>query len=267
MKALLKNNSILKIVFALFLLSALLLFFNFFYNQDKGILASEEDLSHRELDCGEEIPVGEAMEKTTQLAEDLIQEFDSIYANVYYQIKAAEEMIELANKCDITVCEPIDCGSYTVTKCDTACDDEGDCTTSCWTEIYCYAPSNCTSVWNGWACPQNDIKNEFEKVLSAYNSIKNSKENIFGLIDGKSIKNIEDDLYLSRGEFNKCYISPADWAKIEKGELLGKVLLNCPLVMKGDFSRQTKTTEKVNDKEVPVCTSIHNWFCCSEILY
>ncbi|GAH19451.1 unnamed protein product, partial [marine sediment metagenome] len=55
----------------------------------------------------------------------------------------------------------------------------------------------------------------------------------------------------------------ADWIKVAKGEIAAKVLLNCETVQRQGLSHETKTTEEIGGKKVPICTSLHNWFCCT----
>lgn len=294
----------LKTIFILFLFISVFVFTNLLYNQ-KNVLADDEMFAG-ELDCGKEIPLGEAMEKSHELLDSLIQELESIYANAFSQIKAAEEMINLANQCDLSACQPVNCGSYQTSYACPPClvlRDPNDPIMGClqWSTCYsqnCHNPSPC----EGKVCPEQEIQSEFNKAESAYNSIQNSRNNIFNLIDGNNeflCDKLNEDirgatrcsqacllnpgaegcpkintrevirrkLYLSRNEFDKCYVPPVDWAKILRGELSGKMLFPCPSVVQeeGGLSYYTKTTKKKNnkdDKEIFLCTNNHNWFCC-----
>ncbi len=286
--------------------------FGFAYNLNKGILASEEDSEEEEIEyellkCGREIPVGEAMEKTGELLEEIIIEFERIKTNSYNLIRAQQEMEELAKKCSMKNCTPV-------------CEE---------VPIY--------DVWGGEPlyyqclrqpcegdpCDKEEIEKSFSEITNLSEEIQAAKEKLYKLIyesveplcieenedirtTGEKIrcaanpacweltretllsllpedfpedflekiglcpsitvqKAISRKLDLSRAEFDKCYLSPEDIEKVFLGEKTGKYLLSCQRVEKENHPRYTKTTEKVDDKEIAVCTSPYNWFCCLDV--
>lgn len=267
---------------ALFLLFFTSLFFlaGLFYNQNKGILAVEETEKEKKggLLCGKEIPNGEAMEKTGELLIALMKELSTIDGKAYEQIRQTEEMIESVRECDVKICEP-------------RCEKVEKAT---WLGVhdYYYCKAHPCS---GQICPQEEIDAKFEEINQTYKLLEESKDKIIELIDGKTeslcdkinedIRTwteegqctsqsafppeitkkevIERKLNKAREEFNKCYIPAADWIKVAKGEIAGKVLLNCETVLLQNLPRETKTFEKIEGQEIPICTSLHNWFCCT----
>jgi len=116
-----RNKLIQKIIITLFFLFFLFFSANFFYNQNRAILAEEEEeieIDYGKVKCGREIPVGEAMEKTEELLEKIIKEVEKIEGNSYLLIKAQKEMEELAKNCTmencIAKCEAIAMGGETI---------------------------------------------------------------------------------------------------------------------------------------------------------
>jgi len=269
-----KKNLILKTFLFLFLFSLLFFPINFFYNKNKASLAAEEEeekeVEYEKLKCGREIPVGEAMEKTGRLLEEIIKEFEIIETNSYYLIEKQKEMEELAKKCSLKNCQ--------------------SAKATCEIRInflnlpYCFEEAKeCL----GEPCEKEKIEELFVKITNFNEEIQKAKDEIDRLIyeetESLCAKENEDigtwwekfqcknitikeaigrKLDLSRSEFDKCYIPPADWEKVTRGERIVKILWNCDTVMDRDLPRYTKTIEKVDDKEIPVCTSFHNWFCC-----
>lgn len=276
----LKNKLVQKIVLSLLFFASLLFFSNLFYNQNKGILAAEEakEEERRGLLCGKEIPNGEAMEKTGELLIALMEELSTIDGKAYEQIRQTEEMIESVRECDVKVCEP-------------RCEKVEKAT---WLGVhdYYYCKAHPCS---GQICPQEEIDAKFEEINQTYKLLEESKDKIIELIDGETeslcVKINEDirtwteegqctsqsafppeitkkevierKLNKAREEFDKCYIPAADWIKVAKGEIAAKVLLNCETVQRQGLSHETKTTEEIGGKKVPICTSLHNWFCCT----
>lgn len=171
-----------------------------------------------------------------------------------------------------------------------------------YTDTHCYSPQVCTSPWNYQtyyrACPQAEIEDEFTEIEEFYRKIQTSKKEIWALIDGtdgevdrreslcekvnedirtptdnlgclegvnpkiKKTEVIARKLNKARAEFDQCYIPPADWEKMTRGEISGKVLMSCEMVMGQNLPRETKTIKDVEGKQIPVCTSLHNYFCC-----
>lgn len=272
--------------------------FGFAYNQNrtlhlsingesKEILAQEDEEEEEKgrLLCGKEIPVGEAMEKTGELLEEIVRELEKIEANSYYLIETQKKMEELAALCSMENCTP-KCEAIIIEGATVAC---------------------ISKPCQGQPCPEKEkIEELFEKITRLNEEIQEVKDKLYRLIyesveplcieknedirtPGEKIrcaanlfcweltretllsflpedflekinlcpsitvqKAIGRKLNLSRGEFEKCYVPAAELEKV------GKILLNCDTVMSQNLPRETKTEEK----GIPVCTSLHNWFCC-----
>jgi len=247
-----------KIITILFLFFILFFFTNLFYNHNKGILASEEEEEEKgRLLCGKEIPVGEAMEKTGELLEKIVGELEKIDINSYYLIKTQREMEELAEKCDVKkYCTP-ECKTVTIR------DVIVDCIADKCQGDPCPGKKEIDKLFNEIIAYNNQIqeaKDKIHKLIYEETESLCTKEN--GDISTKWEKSqcisitiqeaIRRKLNLSRGEFNKCYVPAAELEKVRK------LLLNCDTVMSQNLPRETKTEEK----GIPVCTSLHNWFCC-----
>ncbi|XOB42034.1 MAG: hypothetical protein ACKKMS_01520 [Candidatus Nealsonbacteria bacterium] len=288
-----KKNLILKTFLLLFLFISLFLFSNFFYNQSKGILAVEETEEVEEAEeeekgrllCGKEIPVGEAMEKTGELLEEITRELEKIESNSYFLIKTQEDMEELAKNCTMENCTP-KCEAITIKGATVACIHKPCQGDPCeerekieklfekitrlnkeiqegkdkiYKLIYKSVEPLCIEG-------NEDIRTPGEKILCATNPAcwELTRETLLSLLPEDFLekiglcpsitvqKAISRKLNLSRGEFEKCYVPAAELEKI------GKILLNCDTVMSQNLPRETKTEEK----GIPVCTSLHNWFCC-----
>jgi len=178
------------------------------------------------------------------------------------------------------------------------CNIENPCTGGSSTIQRCEAKS-CAIPAGGTGCPISEIENKFSEVDEAYNLVKEVKDEIVGLVDGKKeslcdkinedirtgsekllcigcpiFKNplcpkiskkevIERKLSKTREEFDKCYIPPSDWEDVTAGRKAGKLLQSCEVVEGENLPRQTKTIKEIGGEKFPVCTSLHNWFCCT----
>lgn len=260
----LKNKLVQKIVLSLLFFASLLFFSNLSYNQTREILALEEEEAPTGLLCGKEIPNGEAIERTGELLIALMEELITINVESYEEIVKTEKMIEFVRECDT-----------------------GECKSHCKTEIF-YGAYCIPEPCSGQMCPQDEIDAKFEEIDQTYKLLEESKDKIIELIDGETEslcdkinediitpgeriscpqvtkkEVIERKLNKAREEFDKCYIPAADWIKVAKGEIAAKVLLNCETVQRQGLSHETKTTEEIRGEKVPICTSLHNWFCCT----
>ena len=197
-----KKKLILKTSLLLFLFIAISLFSNFFYNLNRGILASnneeeEIEIDYEKLKCGREIPVGEAMEKTWEFLEEIIRELERIEANSYYLIKTQEEMEELAKKCSMENCTP-------------ACEE---------VPIY--------DVWGGEPlyyqclrqpckgdpCDKEKIEELFSEITNFNEEIQAAKEKLDKLIY-KSVEPLctkENEDIRTLGEKIRCVANPFCW--------------------------------------------------------
>ena len=298
-----KKNLILKTAFLLFLFIAIFLFSNFFYNLNRSILASNDEeeeieIDYEKLKCGREIPVGEAMEKTGELLEAIVRELERIETNSYYLIKTQEDMEELAAlcsmencipKCEIVVIKDIVVGCI-ANKC------EGDpCDKKKIEGLFIKITNFNEEIQESKDKIHKLISEKVEPLCITENEdirtdVENARclfdlscrewvrENILSLIPDLFSelidtcptitvqKAIARKLNLSRGEFDKCYIPYEDEyiEKIFQGEKTGKYLLSCQIVIKENWPRYTKTEIEVEGKKIPVWTSPHNWFCCTD---
>jgi len=299
-----KKNLILKTALLLFLFISIFFSLNFFYNLNKGILASEEgeveEVEYEKLKCGREIPVGEAMEKTGEFLEEIIRDLEKIETNSYFLIEAQKEMEELAKKCSIKNCTP-KCEFFIIDNVELpvciskSC--QGDPCPEKEKEKIEKLFSNITNFNEEIQEAKDKIyKLIYEKVeplcIKENEDIRTTGEKIqcanpacweltqeillslsledflekIGLCPTITIQEaIGRKLNLSRGEFDKCYVSSEDIEKIFRGEKTGKYLLNCPIVSKEDYPRYTKTDVEIDEEKIPVCTSLHNWFCCFDV--
>ncbi|MFA4843251.1 MAG: hypothetical protein WC658_05420, partial [Candidatus Omnitrophota bacterium] len=83
------------------------------YNQVKEVRAQDEpEVPEHQITCGKEIPNGEAFDRTAALSYELSCAFNGFDAAVNRQIEAARQLVTLANQCNISRCQPVDCGSH-----------------------------------------------------------------------------------------------------------------------------------------------------------
>lgn len=294
-----QNSYIIGTVSILFFLSFI---FGFVYNQNRVILAEEgevEEVEYEKLKCGREIPVGEAMEKTGKLLEEIVKELERIEKNSYYLIETQEKMEKLAKECSMENCTP-KCEIFTISEVGLT-----ECIPKPCQGDPCKEKEEIDKLFNDITNLNTGIQEAEDKIYKLiYQSVEplcipenedirtfgeNAqclfdlscrewiRENILSLtpdlfselIDTCPTitvqKAIERKLNLSRGEFNKCYVSPEDVEKIFLGDITGKYLISCEAVIEGDYPRYTKTTKKVDDREIPDCTSPYNWFCCLDV--
>ncbi|MDP2864562.1 MAG: hypothetical protein Q8N73_02845 [bacterium] len=300
-----KKNLILKTFLLLFLFVILFFSANFFYNQNKDILAAEEEeIDYEKLKCGREIPVGEAMKKTGEFLEEIIRELERIEENSYLLIETHKKMEDLAKECSMENCIA-KCEIFTIKNIVVGC---------------------ISNKCQGEPCDKEKIEELFIEITNFNEEIQEAKDKIYKLIyesveplctkENEDIRTNEENarclfsvfnvscrdwireniltltpdwlselidtcptitvqeaisrkLNLSRGEFDKCYIPYEDIEKIFQGEKAGKYLLSCPIVSKEDYPRYTKTLKEIEIKEgeiikMPICTSPHNWFCCTD---
>jgi len=292
-----KKNLILKTFLLLFLFISIFFSLNFFYNQNKDTLAAEEEgeeIDYEKLKCGREIPVGEAMEKTGQLLEEITKELEKIESNSYYLVKTQKEMEELATLCSIENCTP---------KCRTACIGLSECQgdpcsdreeieklfvkiTRLNEEIQAAKEKLYKLIYESvepLCIKENeDIRTTGEKIRCAANLFcwELTRETLLSLLPEDFLEKIglcpsitvqeaiARKLNLSRGEFDNCYLSPEDIEKVIQYEKTGKYLFNCQRVEKENYPRYTKTEIEIEEEgrkiKIPFCTSPHNWFCCTD---
>ena len=265
-----KNKKVKKVLISWLLVSSLLFSLVLFYNKDnkKCEVSAQENGT---VICGEEIPIGEALEETFELSGSIRDELFSIEQLISQQIEASEAMIDLANQCDINKCQPV-CHFVSV-----PCGEEGEMCQVCQAE-------NCA----GQICPENEIKTEFDKISEASGKIKNSRKKIKSLIDDKQwvwcwgwdclpgefktkTEIIQEKLDKSREEFDECFLTKEGWEAVGRGESIGKILAPCNQATDAHFikklSKECEDVCEVNPEspecqECAKCKSDGNFVCC-----
>jgi hypothetical protein len=156
-------------------------------NQKREVFAENEILK-----CGTKIPIGETMDDTSDLLNDVYVEMKNIYNIMPMQINAAEEMIKAARECSLGNCQPvcvdISCYSSSLGDKDSLC--EPLCRAKC-IEKEC----------KGKICPDlgfiNDLINShFEKIDDSFEKIND--------LYAENIEEINKELEESRIGFNAC---------------------------------------------------------------
>lgn len=286
-----KNKLILKItLFFLFLFSlSFLLILS--YNQNRKTLAQEE-----RIECGQEIPVGEAMELTGELLEEINKELDKVNENLFKAVVAASEMVALTKECDIKKCKPVDCGTSPVTHYNPFTGKHEIVATICLPAKPC----------EGRVCPQSKIEFKQKIIDEAYKEIAKAEEKIKKIleetteplcreeektINGVKVVTAPNRDVLTWHENQKCEKNPICWVRPEtpsvcphasKLEIIRRKLnraraqfykcdispadwpseltLSCNDVIRiYNFPRKTKTK---TERGIYLCTHPHNWFCC-----
>lgn len=252
-------------IIKIFTLLTVILFASFlslFYNYKTF---AEEVENYDTLKCGREIPSGEAMELTWEFLMEVNEKIEEVKEYAISMGAAQRRMNNLALQCDIENCTPSCSWDY----------DEED---------YWCVSDNCS----GDPCPLEEIEEEFNKVEEMKEKIEVTEEEIYSLIDGFFNENTEsvtlktnEDIRrvgemgnitrheligrktsLSRDDFDDCQMTKISMEAMERGEVTGKYSFTCPLVIKEDYPRYTKTEEDIDGKKIPLCTSNFNWFCC-----
>ncbi|PIV14242.1 hypothetical protein COS44_00065 [bacterium (Candidatus Gribaldobacteria) CG03_land_8_20_14_0_80_36_40] len=203
--------------------------------------AKGEEESLLSSPCDTKIPIGESVDRTSDLLNDMYKELETIYRTIPGQIQAAQEMIEAAQKCDLDNCQPV--------CVDISCYGE-DFKLS---EPFCL-PKCVEETCEGKICPDLEITDQL--VNAAFEKINYSFEQINNLY-GKNPEEIERKLNQARTEFNNC-------AKITENRTIrcrdifdqnGQLGEECKSVCEGN----KKTTEKCLEC---LCGSSINYFCC-----
>jgi len=121
---------------------------------------SQKDISAQgqTLVCDTKIPIGEAVDRTSDLLNDMYKELETIYRTIPGQIEFAKEMIAGAQKCDLDYCKPVcsDTSCYARKK-DTMCPGDfacsgGNCSCS---ECSCNG-DDCEGTTGGCTCNCED---------------------------------------------------------------------------------------------------------------
>lgn len=255
-----KSNKIIFYFLGLITIGCLFFVSILIYNQKSATAQEEITL------CSPEIPIGEAFEKTADTLHETQREFQSVGGLVFTEINAANEMIELAQKCDIKKCspvcspeksEPFNCNPYLCNPYPCNCRTIGTgkaastvCNT-CWNTCYetCYKVGCATEDCSGSPCENGAINEQFNVIENTFNQIKGSSNRIRNQFQNRV--EIGEKLTQARENFNNCSQSLTDWEKVMKGEYVPKQPLSCITVFKENLPR----------KQVE-CKSLFNFFCC-----
>jgi hypothetical protein len=188
---------------------------------DQGEEASAQS---SRMTCEEKIPIGETIDRSADLLNDVYHEIEKIYRTIPGQIEAANMMISGAQQCDLDNCKPVCsdtscygpkdeaplCGDFlcdapSFCPCETCECDGPDCSASCNCQCtpngccvcspFCIAecePQTC----KGKICPDLDIPNKL--VADAFNDIDNAYEAITAIYgeEAEETEEIGDDIML-----------------------------------------------------------------------
>jgi len=181
-----KKSFILKIIFFLFFFSLLCLGLFFVYNKDEEIFAQETKVIVCDLE--DEVQIGQTINETELLADEIIENLKKIADASWDQVKAADEMVVLVDQCGVDNCstacylEPYDCNPQTCNP--HPCEGDADiniCYDLCWETCYnCIAPP-CAGV----PCPPEialklkKVQVSAQKIKQAYQIIKDVFEKAY----------------------------------------------------------------------------------------
>ncbi len=205
---------------------------------------SQNSVQNQNLVCDTKIPIGESVDRTSDLLNDIYVELETIYRTIPRQIEGAQEMIKATQKCNLDNCQPVcvDISCY---------EEDFGCGSSC--------VAKCVEkTCKGKICPDLEITNQlvndsFEKISRSFEQINN--------LYGNSTEEIKRKLDQARIEFNNC-AKVAETKAIrcrdifdQKGQFPLEKIEECKSVCEGE----EKTTEKCLGC---ICGSSINYFCC-----
>jgi len=276
------KKNILKISIFCLISGLLFSFLNILYNKGKEEVFAQE----YKATCDVKIPIGEAVDETEDLLQEIINTIEVIIQASNEAANAGEALTNLADQCKAENCQSgcrewcegwKNCGE-TTTPCVPYCHGNPP---TCWTAVcgqrQCgedeegkpiYCPVYCLycrdfiekceiSGCSGDPCPTAQINEKVRLIEDNYLKIKVAYEG--GEIDGTKIEGIKNlikrpaeifpKLGESRNKLKACSVPPEDYEKYLSGEEMpAKLLLNCG-----------------NAKQVdPSLGDCHpnNYFCC-----
>ena len=236
----------IKIIGLILGLSLIFTGFNFI-NQKKEVFAENEILK-----CKTKIPIGEAIDTTSDLLNDVYVEMKNIYDIIPGQINAAKEMIKATRECNLGNCQPVcvDISCYS----SSLGDENNLCDPSC-------EPRCIEKECKGKICPDlgfinNLINSHFEAIDGSFEKINN--------LYTENTEKINKELEQSRKEFDNC-------SKIETAETIrckdifdknyefsAEKIKECE-----DFCGENKKADEMNSACLEcLCGSLINYFCC-----
>lgn len=220
-----KKLFLILLSFAIALSSILLLAGFSLYNKTSApavVSAQEEEPAV----CDTEIPIGEALEKTLNLYNDIFSQFDVVYQSVNSEIAAVQNAFTAASACDTSVCSPqciaediFDPISMTVY---TACINQ---------------------MCAGEPCNKTTLSSALVSVAAAVSNIQTAKISLDQLTDvnGLRLKEIRDMMEKSRKDFDACIPTTRD-IELQRGPTVCGVALS--------------------NFWIEDCKSLLNFFCC-----
>jgi len=236
----------LKIIGLILGLSLSFIGFNFI-NQKKEVSAENEILK-----CETKIPIGETINATSDLLNDVYIEMKNIYDIVPDQIRTAKEMIKAAQECSLGNCQPvcvdISCYSSSLGDENNLCDPP-------------YEPKCVEKECKGKICPDLEFINNL--INSHFEAIDDSFKKINDLYI-ENIEKINKGLEQSREEFNNCSnIKTAETIRCQdifdaNYEFSAEKIKECE-----NFCGENKKTDEMNSACLEcLCISPTNYFCC-----
>ena len=258
------KKSILKILllFLIFLLS--FSFIYFLYNKGKGEVSAQE----YKVKCAVEIPIGETIDETETLAQEIINTAEFIIQKSVEAADAGEALINLVDQCRAENCQT-GCNQYTYQCKPYQCNPyqcnprpcEGNpkqtcydiCYRTCWQTCYACDVLSCS----GNPCPSDQIASEVQKIKDNYEKIKLAYEG--GELNGEKIDGIKqlvkkpEEIFPllgeSRNKLKACSSPSEDYEKyLLEGSTLLKLVLSCE-------------NAKSMDPTLGDCYQ-NNYFCC-----
>jgi hypothetical protein len=257
--------------------------FYFLYNKGRGdeIFAQEY-----ETKCAVEIPIGNAIDETEKLAQEIISTAEFIIQQSTEAANSGEELVKLPDQCKAENCQSgcrewcegqTNCGE-TTTPCVPYChgnppvcwndicgqrqcgtDKDGNpiyCSVYC---LYCsnYIPKCEIFSCSGNPCPSEQIKKKVQDIKDNYEKIKIAYEG--GELNGEKIDGIKqliekpEEIFPllgeSRNKLKACSSPAEDYQKLLlEGSTLIKLVLSCE-------------NAKSMDPTLGDC-SPNNYFCC-----
>jgi len=216
-------------------------------NQKKEVFAENETLK-----CETKIPIGETIDNTSDLLNDVYVEMKTIYNIVPRQINAAEEMIKAARECSLGNCQPvcvdISCHSSSLGDKDNLC--KPLCKTEC-VEKKC----------KGKICPDLEFINDL--INGHFEMINDSFEKINDLY-AENTEKINKKLEESRIGFSACSSSETSETIrckdiFDKGyEFSNEKIKECQ-----EICGENKKADEMNPACLECfCVSPANYFCC-----
>jgi hypothetical protein len=213
-------------IFPLLILVLLGFSFGIFYNQNKKALAQEP----RALQCGEEIPLGEAIDETLNFASAILEQSQTVVTSSLAQVSTARELTDVPDQCQAENCD---------TDCRLEC-VEPDPNNGCLRQECIIPPCS------GQACPP------FEEILTEiqnyYSQINDANEIIKQLIK-EDRQPIIDKLNKARKELRNC-VTPAQAYLSEEEAKEAEWLISC---------QEAKYLQILEEGEI--CYP-NNFFCC-----